>query len=164
MAADRIHIAEPAPSHCSSCYQQKPRQPHVDFGASYDGPVVPALQGTIGTVGHMIDELILCEDCIRSAAELLGWEDVTAVRAELEEARQVRDMMHHKIEALQAHNERLTATVASKDQLDSVVRSNKTRDAGTAREALKQMAERSAPPKRRQSAASKAAASTEGEK
>jgi hypothetical protein len=61
MAADRIHLADPAPPHCSGCFQQKPQERHVDFGAAYDGPVVPALEGTVGVVGHVIEDLILCE-------------------------------------------------------------------------------------------------------
>jgi hypothetical protein len=82
MAADRIAIAQPAPPHCSGCYQQKPQETHVDFGAAYDGPVVPALAGSVGVVGHSIDELVLCSTCIRTAAALIGLHDQGPLIAE----------------------------------------------------------------------------------
>lgn len=162
MAADRITLAQPAPAHCSSCYQQKPEQAHVDFGAGYDGPVVPALEGTVGVVGHMIDELILCSDCIKTAARLIGLDDVREVMDRLETVEYARNALHDRLEAAEAHIERLTATIASKDQLEAVKRPGKIVRSSAERETLKRLAEQQAPAKpKRQSAAAKAAAAEE---
>jgi hypothetical protein len=114
MAADRIHIAEPAPPRCSACFQAKPQEAHVDFSASYDGPVVPALDGAAGVVGHMIDELILCSECIRTAAVLVGMGDAGAVIAE-------RDQ-------LEAGNRELRSQLAGyKDYTDKLEAANQAR-------------------------------------
>lgn len=166
MAADRIALAQPAPAHCSSCYQQKPQQPHVDFGAGYDGPVVPALQGTVGVIGHSIDELILCEDCIRTAAKLIGYEDVRELLDKLETVEEARDVLHEKLQAAESHVEQLTAAVASKDQMEAVARPRPSTPKPPMRDAIKQIVEQDAQrsPKRRQSAADKAhAAAVKGE-
>ena len=172
MAADRIHIVHPAPPHCSSCYQQKPDQRHVDFEAAWDGPVLPALDGAVGVIGHSIDDLILCEDCIRIAAGLIGYQDVTDLikaRARLEET---RDTLLGKVAALEEHNQHLRQAVTSGQQVERAMRppalmpqpaaSAVTYGAGSPQNAPKPpRAPRQAkpkPPARRQSAAAKAAA------
>ena len=43
-----------------------PRARHVDFEAAWDGPVV----NNNGTA-YSVDELVICEDCMRAAYELL---------------------------------------------------------------------------------------------
>lgn len=82
MAADRIQLAEPAPPRCSGCFQAKPQERHVDFGAAYDGPVVPSIENVAGLVGHVIEDLILCETCIAEAGKLVGLGDAGALTAE----------------------------------------------------------------------------------
>jgi hypothetical protein len=109
MAADRIQLAQPAPPHCSGCFQAKPTQRHVDFGASYDGPMLPAIDGAAGVIGHSIDELILCEDCINQAAGLLGLVRAEAVVAE-------RDQLEEGNRALRMENAGL------RDYTDSLAR------------------------------------------
>lgn len=58
-------------TYCSACFQGKPGEPHVDFGASWDGPVLADATGE--PIQHTIDELIVCEDCLAAAVELLGY-------------------------------------------------------------------------------------------
>lgn len=103
--ADRIHIANPSPPYCSSCFNAKPDIPHVDMGAAWDGPVV---QGK-GVVQHVIDDLILCENCIRSAGRLIGLGYVEAVAAELERAERSNDELLEKVRSLKAHVANLEA-------------------------------------------------------
>lgn len=118
MAADRIRLAEPAPPHCSGCFQQKPQQPHVDFGAAYDGPTVPALENTVGVVGHTIDDLILCEDCLRTAAGLIGLCDPGAVVAERDQLEASLGELHLRIRGLEDYNAKLQQAVAAKPDAD----------------------------------------------
>jgi hypothetical protein len=69
---------------CAACYTFNDK-PHVDMSAAFDGPVLEN--------GMTIDDLILCEDCVRSAAQALSLDNerdiVTAaeVKAEAAEAR-----------------------------------------------------------------------------
>jgi len=55
------------PPYCSSCFQQKPAVEHIDFESYWDGPII---QGA--GFKQPIDDLILCEDCLRAAGELIG--------------------------------------------------------------------------------------------
>lgn len=98
MAADRIKIAEPAPPHCSSCFGAKPTKPHVDFGASYDGPAIGE-----GVTMHVIDDLIICEECLVTAGKLINLGDVTAVVAELHRAEEENDKLMEQVASLRAH-------------------------------------------------------------
>lgn len=68
-------VAEPTikpsglPQYCSSCMNQNPNVRHIDFEAAcdrgwYGGD--PALRVTM-------DDLVICEDCLKAAATLLEW-------------------------------------------------------------------------------------------
>jgi hypothetical protein len=87
MAPERIHIAEPPPPRCSGCFAPPTAEklPFVDLGAAWDGPSIPALEGTVGVIAHHIDDLILCSECVRNAARLLGLDDVTKLRGVITE-------------------------------------------------------------------------------
>jgi hypothetical protein len=98
VAADRIRIAEPSPAHCSSCFSAKPTQAHVDFGAAWDGPVIGE-----GVTMHVIDDLIICSDCLVRAGTLIGLGDVTAITAELRRAEEENDRLMESLAALRSH-------------------------------------------------------------
>jgi hypothetical protein len=60
---------------CSGCFCQKPDVEAVDFHTSWDGPSLKGrdaagepLPLAAGASNMAIDELMLCADCIRSAA------------------------------------------------------------------------------------------------
>jgi hypothetical protein len=94
----RIHPADPAPPHCSSCYQAKPEEEHIDMGAATDGPVIPDhLSGAVGVVGHVIDEIILCKTCVSEAARLVGLEDAAKLRKQLDAALAANDTLHAQL-------------------------------------------------------------------
>ena len=67
---------------CAACYSFTNKR-LVDFGAAFDGPVLET--------GMQIDDLILCEDCVRSAAQTLeldtNRDSVDRALREAEEAR-----------------------------------------------------------------------------
>lgn len=108
MDPGRIRLAEPAPPHCSSCFQQKPLMRHVDMGAAWDGPSVPALEHTVGVIAHHIDDLVLCEDCVRDAGRLLGFGPAEALAQQLADARLAIDSLHGEVENLREQNRLLT--------------------------------------------------------
>jgi hypothetical protein len=66
---------------------------HVDFGAAWDGPMVPPDQSVAGGKMVSVDDLVICEECLTFAAALVGLGDVSE-----------RD------ERIDRLNERLTAT------------------------------------------------------
>jgi hypothetical protein len=85
-----VRIASPNPVCCAACYAQGSGR-HVDFEAATDGPIVVDEGGVArtwagGTVS--VDEIILCEACVRAAAELLAIEP-TVMEAQ---AQELRDM------------------------------------------------------------------------
>lgn len=68
------------------------------MGASTDGPVIPDhLNGALGVVGHVIDEIVLCETCITEAAKLVGLEDAEKLRKQLEDALAANDALHDQL-------------------------------------------------------------------
>lgn len=75
-------MANPNPTYCSSCFAQQPTKKHVDFEVAWDGPVISHESG----LRLQIDDLFICEDCLRSAAGLLGmvYEDDPDLRKQLE--------------------------------------------------------------------------------
>lgn len=120
--SDRIHIAEPNPSHCSSCFSQKPHMRHVDFSAFWDGPV---FDDVAGGKKMTIDDLILCEDCIRTAASLVDLGNVEAERQEVDQLkaeladtqRQLRTVneVAAALEAVRAGVDKLTDSLGEPD-------------------------------------------------
>lgn len=66
-----MRIAEPNPPYCSSCHVSWPEFKHVDFDTVYDGPVVGG-DPEAGIPGTPIDDLVLCERCLRDAGALVG--------------------------------------------------------------------------------------------
>lgn len=116
MSADRIRVAEPAPPHCSSCFQQKPDVRHIDFGASWDGPMLKALDGAVGVVGHSIDELIICSDCLRIAAGLIGLVDAGQLEA-MASLELANAQLHQRTEQLEAHVASLEAAGRTREAI-----------------------------------------------
>jgi hypothetical protein len=77
------------PPFCSSCFNRPDESQWVDFEAAYDGPVIP---GTPANVP--LDDLILCENCVKEAARLVGMvhdDEAKARITELEGAVAERD-------------------------------------------------------------------------
>ena len=75
-------IAYSNPPVCLACGGAKPHVRHVDFQAAYDGPTFRE-EGAVVTV----DDLMICEDCVREAAELLAVDPQPMRELELERDR-----------------------------------------------------------------------------
>jgi hypothetical protein len=58
------------PTHCSGCFQQDSKLRYVDFDAACDRGY-----GDAHGVQIAMEDLILCENCLRDGAKLVGMED-----------------------------------------------------------------------------------------
>lgn len=114
MSAERIRIAEPAPPYCSGCFAAKPTEVHIDFGAAWDGPMLPALEGVAGATAHSVDDLVLCRDCIARAAALIGLSNHAELQAQLVELEEANAVLHAKHEGQSAYIENLEAAIGSR--------------------------------------------------
>lgn len=77
--ASEIHEAN-RPIYCSSCFNSQPIR-HVDFEAACDRGYGNEEANPIN-----LDDLVLCENCVKEAAGILGIEDSISLKAELEAA------------------------------------------------------------------------------
>ncbi len=57
-----------AASYCASCYGQYTDRDYIDFESYWDGPVIDVHNG----MKQPIDDLIICESCLRDAAKTIG--------------------------------------------------------------------------------------------
>jgi hypothetical protein len=106
MDATQIHLTETPPVACASCYGQYTDRAHVDFGATYDGPVLNQVDViSTGVTNVQIDELIICDHCLNAAAALIGLVDPGETTEQLKE-------MAGRIETL---SERLAGAMALLD-------------------------------------------------
>lgn len=77
-------IAGKTPPYCSSCFQQQFDKKHIDFSVAWDGGTLRDAGGTLIT----IDDLILCEDCVRLAANVLAHDPDAEMGKELKIAKE----------------------------------------------------------------------------
>lgn len=73
------------PVRCSVCLQPpcafEPQPEYVNFEAAYDGPVVSDPNNLVeGPPNVYIEKIVICDDCIRQAANLLGYEKVAGLQ------------------------------------------------------------------------------------
>ena len=89
--------ADPLPAYCSVCYQPpnvKEGMGFVDFEVAYDGPVIPGASEPV-----VIDDLIVCDDCVQSAANLIGFENGADLRGQISEQRQRIEELEKEVRA-----------------------------------------------------------------
>lgn len=96
-------IADVPPSACAACFGQYTDRRHVDFEAAWDGPVLD------GSVKVAIDDLVICENCLRDGFNVLQFEAeaerITALEVEREQMQaHIREQGEHiqKLEAAMA--------------------------------------------------------------
>lgn len=119
-SATRIRVAEIPPVACASCFGQYPQRMHVDFGASYEGPVLGPQEGVMGGKPVSIDDLIICDECLLAAAKLMGFGDTREDHAEIA---QLKEELHEQLEranALEHYAKTLEAAVGQRRSLDEV--------------------------------------------
>jgi hypothetical protein len=89
--ATKIKLADTPPTHCASCFGQHPQRRHIDFGAYWDGPTFEDSEVAGGKV-TAIDDLVICEECLRAAATELELTDDDTRRHVLEMEGQVEEL------------------------------------------------------------------------
>lgn len=98
------------PMFCASCGSQDPGARYVDFDAAWDGPVVNPEDG----IKMQIDDLVVCENCLKEASALVGLVDPDQVSQTLARAQQDLIAKEHEIRDLQGYVSRLEAALSAK--------------------------------------------------
>lgn len=116
-----MRLTETSPAYCSGCFQAKPGSRHVDFDVAWDGPTVAegiaAGDGEITqTVAVTIDDLILCEDCLRAAAALIGLADQEQLAAQVSQLEDGNRNLTERVRGLEDHNKKLVDALDSKPE------------------------------------------------
>lgn len=93
-----MRLTETMPPYCASCYRQEGETRYVDFDAAYDGPVIPG-----SPVNIPVDDLVICENCLKEAFALL---DLHGMRAEAE-------LLSERIKVLEDDNEKKDRMIAN---------------------------------------------------
>jgi hypothetical protein len=109
------------PVACASCYGQYIDRRHVDFGASTDGAVLAGPSNIAGGKGQSIDEVIVCDECLAAAAELIGLEEATPLHAEIEELQQTLDDLAERLALTTAYVETLERAAQSRERLAALI-------------------------------------------
>lgn len=113
-----MRLTEVPPAACSACFLAQPELRHVDFDVAWDGPMFPG--GVAGADGEQagvavsIDDLILCENCLRAAAAHVGMTDPAETAAELEQLREANRVLAEKHRGLEDYAAQLEQAVAAK--------------------------------------------------
>jgi hypothetical protein len=94
-------------NYCASCFSQKPQMRHVDLEAYFDGPAIKQDNGDYLAV----DDLVLCEDCIKGAASLVDMFPLADLKKENAEMGETIETKHTEIEELHATITDLTHTL-----------------------------------------------------
>ena len=100
---------------CSVCLQPpmafNPRPEFVDFESAYDGPVIddPNADG----VHVYVDKIVVCEHCVKTAARLLGLDNVERHVAEKEALVERTVELEHEIADKNKAISHLTYTVGT---------------------------------------------------
>jgi hypothetical protein len=120
-----VKLTETPPVRCSACFGQYVERRHVDFEAAWEGPTFK--EGVAGEDGEVrnsilvsVDDLILCEDCLRAAAALIGLKDPDEVAEYAEGLEKRVDELLEQVRGHELHSKNLEAAVASKRELAEV--------------------------------------------
>lgn len=102
MKAAKATLLDGSPQYCSACFNQDNTKQHIDLDASCDRGY--ALHTDIPIT---MDDLVLCEDCIRNAAQLIGMEDKSTTERELSELRIKADRLERESRQAQRYADTL---------------------------------------------------------
>jgi hypothetical protein len=87
-----VHLSDPLPTGCSACMSAPTEGVRfVDFSAAFDGG---AIVGPSGEAIRSLDELHLCEPCLRAAGEALAFKPELHAR-QLQEIRRLEVVAEH---------------------------------------------------------------------
>jgi hypothetical protein len=123
MATDaaKIRLADKPPVACASCHGQYVDRRHVDFGAAYDGPMLPNEEVAGGNMVS-VDDLIVCEDCLKTAAAVIGLSDPADVQGELDQMVAQHEQVTERLAGAMAYINRLESANRERDTLEDALR------------------------------------------
>ena len=81
----------------------------------YDGPVIPAAEGVIP---HVIDDMIVCEDCLEEAGRLVGLSRASKLEEKVASMKAERDDAKAKLRGLEDY---LAALEAEREERDKAI-------------------------------------------
>lgn len=99
-----MRLTDITPPYCSGCFGQY-HNSHVDFESDWDGPVLNK-EG----LRVQIDELILCENCVRAAYSLLPKKEDQQIEKLQDQLKEIRASNRK----LTTYNRQLETTIGSK--------------------------------------------------
>lgn len=88
------------PIRCVACWNQQPALRHVDFDSACDRGYSDGVATPVS-----MDELVLCENCVRVGAELLGMTASDTLKAELEGTKRKLDVQRKRQEQAQRYSD-----------------------------------------------------------
>ena len=94
------------PTYCSGCFGQQTGLRHVDFDAASDRGY-----GDDASIGVSMDDLILCENCVREGARLIGMMDVTEFQAEMDSLRRRWESEKNRADAAETYADKLELAI-----------------------------------------------------
>lgn len=128
--ATSIRLAEIPPVVCSSCGGQYTDRRHVDFVASWDGPV---LKDVAGGINVSIDELIICEQCIQVAAGFLGLVDPGELAEQLEGLQDRNQELVERLTGAIQYIQKLEAAAQGREDLLELLKPKEAVDGAASR-------------------------------
>lgn len=116
-----MKLASPPPVVCSSCYGQYPQRQHVDFESAWDGPTFTEglHQGdeVVTNLVVSVDDLVICEDCLREAGKLVGLGDVDTIQRDLEQLEQHAQELRERLAGQADYIDRLEKAAEARGRL-----------------------------------------------
>jgi hypothetical protein len=118
----RIREADRPPVRCAACFGSYPERRHVDFGAAWDGPVFDEPDGVVGGARQVVDDLVICEDCLRSGAEVLGLEDPADTGRHVDEVEAANEELREKLLGATRYIDTLEKAADARGRLETAIR------------------------------------------
>lgn len=96
------------PIYCSACFNSQPIR-HIDFDAACDRGY-----GNDEAIKINLDDLVLCENCVREGARLLGMQDRDDMR--LEDLQRKLDFAERKLRQAQRYADTMEDALANRPE------------------------------------------------
>lgn len=98
------------PQYCSACFGQDSTLRHIDFGAACDR----GFYGNDPATHITMDDLVLCENCLRSGANLLGMVDEDQQKISMLEAR--LDLRERELKQARSYSETMEDALSKRPE------------------------------------------------
>lgn len=98
------------PIYCSACFNSQEIR-HVDFDAACDRGY-----GNQEAIAIALDDLILCENCVKTAAAILGIEDSRQLKAELGDYERKNDVLEKRLRQAQRYADTMEEALGARPE------------------------------------------------